>query len=745
MPTRFYLPSTGATPVNPAFNTSWDESASADRLKCVTTKINSSMTDKTVAKATTATRALVRQYVSDPIAAQTVHGSGLIKGQVRCLESAANDNLDLVPVSIRVVSNNGGTFRSPDFLSLGDYAAALEFATSLTNRKIADGDAGTAVTALQGDRLVFEIGEKNSATGSSVSGTFSFGDNSGTDLPEDTSTTAANNPWIELQNEISFVGDTTLGPWSDNLNAQQAPMKSLYRISQLTSGGSTGGVGNNAANEAKGQKFTAEADGKLARVRFSVSKAGSPTDGIVCKLYDDNSGSPGSLLATSLTLQAVSIPAGTTIQPFEFPIPVNLTNGSVYYALIYRTGSADISNNYSVAGVNTNPYSGGHIVRRSSGAWVNHTSEDCVFVTEQETNNWYKFEIDRENSKLQAFLSTDGGVNWSEQDGANSPALANASGRFTCAVQRKGADFYVVILGSIESIKKAFPFSSTSNTWGSATTVTFTQGTASGDTQVGVNVAGVSPLFHNYREFGSGTGAGKELVLFQSMGETVSGTRYRRIRYNIGATPVDLTGSGLTVHYDSRAFVTDWLDWSYIFYTKSDSTQIQVATIDTPSAPTITVVGGLSVSAVDQTSKYPLGQGCNFWRDGINYVGVLYRDGSTVKFLYCESGSAANTAGNWLSSTIASVAPESTTSNPGFVVADSEQGGKLFAFFVDDSTGDLMWSHDDGSFTWSDPEVFYNSGDVAGCAGTLSDGVVGMLLRDASTFELIFKTFDVFF
>jgi hypothetical protein len=747
--TRFYLPSTGAAPVNPAFNTSWDESASADRLKCVVTKINSAMADKTVAKGTGATRALVRQYVSDPIAAQTIHGTATssIKGQVRCLESAANDNLDLVPCCIRIVSNDGSTYRSPDHLALGDYASALEFATSLTNRKIADGDPSSAVNASQGDRLVIEIGEKNSATGSSVSGSFNFGDNSGTDLPEDTTTTAANNPWIELQNDIAFVGDATLGPWSDNLNAQQAPLKSLKRLSQTVTAGSISGgqVGASTVNDRDGQKFTADADGKLVRVLFWVASSGSPTDSIVCKLYDDNAGVPGNLLATSLPIAGPAVGSNQFPKPFEFPVSYSLVNGNVYYAVLNRTGSVDGTNFYTLDGTNTNPYAGGHHVRFSSGAWVSHTGEDLSFHIEQETNNWYKFEIDRDNSKLQCFRSTDAGTNWTEQDGSNAPALANALGRYTCAVQRRGSQFYVVVPGTIESIKKTFPFATSSNTWGSATTTTFSQGgIGGGEIQFGNNVGDVCPVFHNYREFSSVTDATKDFSVFQSDKELVSGSRFRRIRTQFGTSVAYLTGSTTSVHYDNRAMVTDWRDWSYFFYTKSDSTQIQVATLAYDST-TVTVVGGLSVSAVDQAAKYPLGQGCHFWRDSVNYVAIPYVDGSNVKVLYCESGSASNTASNWQSSTATSIAAESSTSNPGFLAADNEQGGKLFLFFVDDSTGDLKWVHDTGSFTWSEPEIFYSGSDVTGCAGSLSDGVVGMLLRDSSTLELIFKTFEVFF
>ena len=107
MATRFYLPSTGAAPVSVSFDLTWDETSGAgSSLKCVTTKISSAMTSVAVTKttATGGTRALVRQYVSDRLVAQTLASGTTFTGQIRALESAANDNLDVVSVGVFIVS-----------------------------------------------------------------------------------------------------------------------------------------------------------------------------------------------------------------------------------------------------------------------------------------------------------------------------------------------------------------------------------------------------------------------------------------------------------------------------------------------------------------------------------------------------------------------------------------------------------------------------------------------------------------
>lgn len=210
MPTRFYMPSSGAAAVSPAFDGGWDTTPN-DRLKMVTTKISSSMTDLTTDEelSVLGTKLGWRQYVSDPIPAQTVQGT--VKGQIRVAEGDAAQNFDQVALVIKVVSNDGGTVRGT-LLSIGGHVAANEFTvnTTKTNRKIADGDSLSSVAASANDRIVIEIGCIDSSFASLGADSLyaSFGDDSGTDLPEDETTTAANNPWIEFSQTLFGVTGT---------------------------------------------------------------------------------------------------------------------------------------------------------------------------------------------------------------------------------------------------------------------------------------------------------------------------------------------------------------------------------------------------------------------------------------------------------------------------------------------------------------------------------------------------------
>ena len=205
--TRLYLPNTGAADVSPVFTfeSTWNETTGADRIETATTKINSALTNKASAKAVTAnTDILSRQFVSNPIVAQTI-AAGTVKGTIRVLESAGNDNIDKVRIKIIVV-NGAGTTLTGTILARGSYGPTNEWATSLTNRRIADGDTTSAVTANEGDRIVIEIGFLNTTTGTSITGTMNFGDDNASDCADDETGTAACNPFVELSQTITFQG-----------------------------------------------------------------------------------------------------------------------------------------------------------------------------------------------------------------------------------------------------------------------------------------------------------------------------------------------------------------------------------------------------------------------------------------------------------------------------------------------------------------------------------------------------------
>lgn len=227
MATRFYFPSTGASAVNPSYM-AWTGTANADRRAMVRTKINSAQTDKTclALAGSTAEFVLNRQYVSEPISGdQTI--SGTFKGQVRCDQSSGNMNATLA-VGIQIVSNDGTTQRGVLLaISASDNTAATppEFvveATVPTNRSFQDSAENfsltlSSVAALNGDRIVIEIGIREVGTSTTRNSDMPFGDN-GSDLGENQSDTAGD-PWGEFSQTINFTaGGGFQAAWAAKAN-----------------------------------------------------------------------------------------------------------------------------------------------------------------------------------------------------------------------------------------------------------------------------------------------------------------------------------------------------------------------------------------------------------------------------------------------------------------------------------------------------------------------------------------------
>lgn len=201
--TRFYFPSTGAADVSPAFDAAYEDTSIASRLKAVTTKIASAMTTVSFTDVSTADNdILFRQYVSAPLTAQTIGGQTL-RVQLRVVETLTTNNMFL-SWGVRLVSNDGGTVRGT---LVAVHRDGTESDTTLTNR----GDTAniSSIDAVAGDRLVFEIG-LGGVPVAVHDCSIRIGDADATDLPEDDTTTADNNPWIEFQQTLTFqTGRTT--------------------------------------------------------------------------------------------------------------------------------------------------------------------------------------------------------------------------------------------------------------------------------------------------------------------------------------------------------------------------------------------------------------------------------------------------------------------------------------------------------------------------------------------------------
>src|SRR3990167_2800766 len=233
MATRFYLPSSGAAAVNPNFGAAWDDTSIATRLKCVTTKIASAMTTVSFADAVdTQADVLFRQYVSNPITAQTVDIQ-TITTSVRCKERATTCNMRFT-VRVGIVSNDGVTSRG-NVLALSTGGSEInEVALTSMFKSL----TSSAVTALDGDREVIEIGiSGNPDAGSDHDSDLSIGDDAASDLAGADGDTDADNPWMEFANTITFEASSSSS--SSSRSSSSSSSSSSSRSSSSSSSSSS--------------------------------------------------------------------------------------------------------------------------------------------------------------------------------------------------------------------------------------------------------------------------------------------------------------------------------------------------------------------------------------------------------------------------------------------------------------------------------------------------------------------------
>lgn len=203
MATRFYLPSSGAAPVSPAYDAAWEQTGEADRvaLGFLDNDGTTALTDKTVTvPITTSQQILSRQFVSTPLHAINI--SGTVSCVLRGLESALTANA-FPAIGVRVVSNDGATVRGTllTVQSTGGVEYVTTAATRLLGNRLSTLEV-TPVTSVQGDRLVIEIGVDAQAPEAATTATQRFGNNAASDFAFTSALTTDLNPWVEFSMDL---------------------------------------------------------------------------------------------------------------------------------------------------------------------------------------------------------------------------------------------------------------------------------------------------------------------------------------------------------------------------------------------------------------------------------------------------------------------------------------------------------------------------------------------------------------
>lgn len=134
-----------------------------------------------------------------------------------------------------------------------------------------------------------------------------------------------------------------------------------------------------------GQSFVPSVTKDLCAVEIKLVRDNEPgqVDNIVVKIYDDNSGEPGTLLGTSTNQVAGSslpiVADGAQAYQFQFD-GVSLTQSETYWWVVSRTGSLDEDVYYYTSISYTNPYPSGHVVYEDDvPSWQSYTGGDFYF------------------------------------------------------------------------------------------------------------------------------------------------------------------------------------------------------------------------------------------------------------------------------------------------------------------------------------------------------------------------------
>jgi hypothetical protein len=195
--TRFYLQSTGTPAVTPAISATWNNTDNNIVRTMNTAKQSTTMSSNT-GSVPNVTNTLFYQWVSAPLAAQTL--SGNVKGQIRSQLNNVSGATCSTRIIITVV-NSAGTIVAT---LLGATSGTATLTTTLTNRTTPASTALSSYACANGDRIVVEIGIVRTTGTTARNGTIRSGDSDAADLAENNTATTDNNPWVEFSSTINF-------------------------------------------------------------------------------------------------------------------------------------------------------------------------------------------------------------------------------------------------------------------------------------------------------------------------------------------------------------------------------------------------------------------------------------------------------------------------------------------------------------------------------------------------------------
>lgn len=199
---RFYLPSSGTAPNEAApygLGTAWTDTSSASRLPLAPAKTLTADEILDVASGGAGRTVLYRQWVSPPLARQSIVNQTQ-KGQI--LAHKVNNVSVQIVLSVAFYNDTGTLLQT---------VTSQQFASGIVNGGFTNAVMPvpvwpSQVEVIAGSFLVIELGQYNPNGNNTSRVDYVIGDGNATDLPEDSSTTSAFNPWIEFSQPIVLAG-----------------------------------------------------------------------------------------------------------------------------------------------------------------------------------------------------------------------------------------------------------------------------------------------------------------------------------------------------------------------------------------------------------------------------------------------------------------------------------------------------------------------------------------------------------
>jgi hypothetical protein len=474
----------------------------------------------------------VRQYIMPLKKGQTITGAQAVQFVAKFTETTSNNNMNSA-FGIRVIHQDGTVKKTVLAVTREAAEFDVGTPGTLESRNNTATSAATNYTTVAGDYLVVEIGAGGDPSASNPhSYNISLGDNAATDLDASDVDTGADNPWFQLADTLIFEYSVDLPVLSSTtVNAPSvaqtvtvalisstvvtapsvAPELNLPLISATTVNQPTvaheintalisttqmfapstalnlslpfiepfstvaSGLSDTGSLSMRAGSFVAishsfTGDGtKLARVKFRLSKTGSPTGNVTCELrahsgtFGSSSVPTGSSLDTSTTtIDSSTLSPTPEEKQFLFSQAVTLVNGTHYTVVILFGGGSsgntvDVRGGNGVSG-NLATSTGGSFTPNASDLW--HTIESAIGVNAPSVSYVAELPLISATQLFAMTVAQDGGGGDQSVTGAsisttlvNAPSVAHEVNNGTIAgtTLYSLTVAYAVTTGTIES------------------------------------------------------------------------------------------------------------------------------------------------------------------------------------------------------------------------------------------------------------------------------------------------------